>query len=276
MAARDISDMLSRLSLDSEIEDQVAFYLTTLRRKKVPYLLSKDALFMHDIDSSANWIYLQLRMMKDNFVWGCSSCTDIYAFRKLKDFEDIEKDYCKHAHVAVLMIGEDEIKKEMKKGDVTVDIISKTPYYAIAHAGKSPAVIHFPRQTKSANCTMHPGAHKAGKSKCEHLAVHETPLDNQVEGRVPAEKKRSDNPYGIKVNLVPNEAERAHYSNPNYKFPDNLVPNAGTKTCAAHGNLYCSRASAIDRYLVISEKVHIHDLLPVDDSRNKVCRVIFI
>ena len=147
MAARNISDMLSSLSLDSEIEDQVAFYLTTLRRKKVPYLFSKDAHFIHDIDSSAKWIYLQLRMMKDNFIWGCSSCTDINAFRKLKDFKNIKKDYCKHSHVAVLMIGEDEITKEMKKGDVTVDIVSQMPYYAIVHAGKSLAVIHFPRQT---------------------------------------------------------------------------------------------------------------------------------
>ena len=46
--------------------------------------------------------------------------------------------------------------------------------------------------------------------------------------------------------------------------------------CELHGNQYCSQQSEIDPYLITSDKVHIHDLLPVDDSRNRVCRVFYL
>ena len=49
MANAELSDLLSKLSLDSEKEDHLTFYLTTLRRKRVPYLFSKNALFIQEI-----------------------------------------------------------------------------------------------------------------------------------------------------------------------------------------------------------------------------------
>ena len=58
-------------------------------------------------------------------------------------------------------------------------------------------------------------------------------------------------------------------------FPDSLTPNPENKCCPC-GHKFCSKQSAIDRYLVISDKVHIHDILPVDDSRNSVCRVFYL
>ena len=42
---------------------------------------------------------------------------------------------------------------------VVIDVLSENPYLAVAHTGKHPAVIHFPRLTKAPNCSEHPGAH---------------------------------------------------------------------------------------------------------------------
>ena len=90
------------------------------------------------------------------------------------------------------------------------------------------------------------------------------------------EEKRHDNPYNIKINLLPTKVEQEKYNDVNFKFQENLVPNPENRYCEKHGNEWCSRQSAIERYLIISDKVHIHDIFPVDDSRNKVCRVYFL
>jgi hypothetical protein len=70
--------------------------------------------------------------------------------------------------------------------------------------------------------------------------------------------------------------EQEIYNDVNFKFQENLVPNPENRYCEKHGNEWCSSQSAVDRYLIISDKVHIHDIFLVDDSRNKVCRVYFL
>ena len=50
--------------------------------------------------------------------------------------------------------------------------VNDDPYLAVAHAGEVPAIIHFPRQTKSSNRSEHPGAHKGKNTKCEHLSLY--------------------------------------------------------------------------------------------------------
>ena len=84
MAKAEMTDLLSKLSLDSEKEDHLTFYLTALRRKRVSYLLSKNALFIQEITGN-QWIYLQLRKIKNIFVWGCSVCEDMPTFINIKD-----------------------------------------------------------------------------------------------------------------------------------------------------------------------------------------------
>ena len=288
-----LSDLLSKLSLGSENEDHLTFYLTTLRRKKVSYLFSKNALFIQDLNSN-QWVYLQLRMIKDTYVWGCSACTDMNTFEKIKEPRIILENYCIHSQVAFMLLNKNELDKKYDEKKEDVEVLMEKPYYAIAHVGKAPAVIHFPRQTKSANCSQHPGAHKAGKSRCEHLVAHGQ--KNKVENAIEKDQngddltlktkikpcdseesgeKRKDNPYMIKVNLIQTKAEQEKYNDINFKFPENLVPNPENKSCE-HGFQYCSRKSAIDRYLIMSDKVHIHDILPVHDSRNRVCRVYYL
>ena len=90
-----------------------------------------------------------------------------------------------------------------------------------------------------------------------------------------AKVARMDNPYNIKINLQPTKEEQKKYSTPNASFPEYLVPNPAVKTCE-HGNAFCSKQSAIDRYLVTSDNVYVHDLFPVNDSRNSVCRLFFL
>ena len=58
-------------------------------------------------------------------------------------------------------------------------------------------------------------------------------------------------------------------------FPSNLIPNPDSKSCEC-GNQYCSKESVLQRYLITSEDVHIHDIFPVDDSSNTICRVFFL
>ena len=58
-------------------------------------------------------------------------------------------------------------------------------------------------------------------------------------------------------------------------FPTDLVPSGEGKICVC-GNSFCSADSAVNNYLVISDKVHIHDIFNVDDSRNMTCRIFFL
>ena len=56
-----------------------------------------------------------------------------------------------------------------------------------------------------------------------------------------------------------------------------MIPSTNSKSvCDLHGNRYCTQQSALERYLVFSDQVHIHDILPVDDSRNAFCHVYFL
>ena len=69
MAKSSLSDMLSKLSLDSENEDRLTFYLSFLRRRgKMSFLFSKKACFIPDIETN-KWIYLELRKIKNKFAW---------------------------------------------------------------------------------------------------------------------------------------------------------------------------------------------------------------
>ena len=70
-----------------------------------------------------------------------------------------------------MLIDEDDMESKYNEPKEVIEVLSEKPYYAVAHTGKHPAVIHFPRQTKAPNCSEHPGSHKAKKSKCEHLSV---------------------------------------------------------------------------------------------------------
>ena len=45
-----------------------------------------------------------------------------------------------------------------------------------------------------------------------------------------------------------------------------MIPNPDSKFCE----------SSVQRYLIISEGVLIHDIFPVDDSRNTICSVFFL
>ena len=212
-------------------------------------------------------------------------------FKNIKEHKEVFENYCVHAQVAFMLVNEDELESKYNEKIETIEVMSDKPYYAIAHAGKAPAIIHFPRQTKSANCTAHPGSHKAGKSRCEHLVAHEEKhkAENETEdhqnlkavtrmkpSEIVCEDKRIDNPYNIRINFIPTEEEQAKYRDTNYKFPENLVLQPTNRYCEKHGNKYCSSQSAIDRYLIMSDKVNIHDLLQVDDSRNTVCRAFYL
>ena len=148
-----LSDLLSKLSLGSENEDHLTCYLTTLRRKKVSYLFSKNALFIQDLNSN-QWVYLQLRMIKDTYVWGCSACTDMNTFEKIKEPRIILENYCIHSQVAFMLLNKNELDKKYDEKKEDVEVLMEKPYYAIAHVGKAPAVIHFPRQTKSADVEL--------------------------------------------------------------------------------------------------------------------------
>lgn len=289
MAGAQLSDLLSKLTLDSEKEDTLSHYLASIRRKKIPLIFSKNAFFVQELKKS-NWVYLMCRKIKDNLFWGCSQCQDLNTFMNIKNHENLVDTYCIHAQAAFMLIGDASTAPAYDTIEDTVEVISSKPYYAVAHVGNMPSIIHFPRQTKSANCSMHPGAHKAGKSKCEHLIAHEAKCKKEAEKEVsfnepkarlkPAEpmvKDRimSDNPFGIKIDLIPTLTEQLKYNDFNFKFPQNLIPNPVDKVCE-HGNRYCSKESAVERYLITSDKVHIHDILPVNDSRDSICRMYYL
>ena len=53
MSKLNLNEQMSKLSLDSEKEDNLTFYLTSLRRRgKCSYLFSKTALFIPDLEGS--------------------------------------------------------------------------------------------------------------------------------------------------------------------------------------------------------------------------------
>ena len=85
---------------------------------------------------------------------------------------EMVKGYCIHAQVAFMMINETDLEKKFDEPEELIEIIiSEDPYLAVAHVDV-PAVIHFPRHTKTANCSQHPGAHAQKKSRCVHLSAH--------------------------------------------------------------------------------------------------------
>ena len=45
-----------------------------------------------------------------------------------------------------MLVNEDELENKYNEKIETIEVMSDKPYYAIAHAGKAPAIIHFPRQ----------------------------------------------------------------------------------------------------------------------------------
>ena len=311
MATSKLNNLMSKLCLDSEKEDELSFYLASLRRKrKSSYLWSKTALFISNIDGTS-WIYLEMRKIEEKFAWGCSSCNNLETFRNITEVNDVIENYCVHAQVAFMLIDEDDMESKYNEPKEVIEVLSEKPYYAVAHAGKHPAVIHFPRQTKAPNCSEHPGSHKAKKSKCEHLSVHYKQFreedsnaviatgtrDTRAKARANEEletiamktkirpdknveriegEKRKVNPYGIKIPLIPDKYEQDKYKDTKFSFSENLIPEPENKLCKLHGNKYCSQKSALERYLIMSDKVHIHDILPVDDSRNSICRVFYL
>ena len=317
MAKSSLSDMLSQLSLNNEEEDNLNFYLTTLRRKgRLQYFFSSTALFIPEM-SKNGWIYLELGKVAGKFVWGCSICENLETFREIQGSNKPIKDSCIHAQVAFMMVSKDafmmvskdDIEKKYEEENEVIEVLSENPYFAVAHVGKSPSLIFFPKLSKAPNCSAHPGAHKARKNKCEHLVAHmnhfkeqeanenafnkdvntrskATAADNiakkKLKSKVSTEKggfkedRRERNPYKIKVNLIAGKCDQEKYNNPQTSFPTNLLPDPENRVCQEHSNKFCSKESALQRYLITSDNVHIHDLLPVDDARNAFCRVFYL
>ena len=140
MSKLNLNEQMSKLSLDSEKEDNLTFYLTSLRRRgKCSYLFSKTALFIPDLEGSC-WIYLELRKIKDKFTWGCSVCEDLKTFRNLKENSQIIDEYCIHAQVAFMLINDGELLTKYNEKNENIEVVSEDPYYAIAHVGKVPSV----------------------------------------------------------------------------------------------------------------------------------------
>ena len=219
--------------------------------------------------------------------------------------EDLEREYCIHAQAATMLWNVKELTMKYFEDPGNVEVMSEDPYYAIVHAGDVPAVIYFPRQTKSPNCSEHPGSHKAKKSRCEHLALHYEEFTKTKSKRVtrgaPSSQpetetlqlqnfpkksqsttkveKRSPNPYGIQIPFLPDQKFKDKYKAINMDgnpFPENLIPNPSGEKCKLHGYDFCSKQSALSRYLVVAERVHIHDMFEVNDGRNAVCRVYYL
>ena len=308
MNGNNLNDLLSKLSLDSENEDRLTFFLSLLRRKgKSSYIISKKAAFIYDTNVK-KWTYLELRRINDIFVWGCKECQDIKTFRAIETGQHVIDSYCIHALAACMLWDTDELKTKYYEEKEDLEIVNDDPYLAVAHAGEVPAIIHFPRQTKSANCSEHPGAHKGKKTKCEHLSLYserfrdcqtrngskqtrsktkQSDKTNQqafLSDEICSDKsskyvKREPNPYKIGIPFLPGKQFQDKYksitqcSNP---YPSNLVPNPSNKSCKEHGNKFCSAEKALKRYLVISDKVFIHDIFQVKDSRDSVCRVFYL
>ena len=112
MANNSLSDMLSKLSLDSDSEDRLSFYLSLLRRKgKLSFLFSKKACFIPDIKTK-KCLYLELKKIENTFVWGCSVCQDLKIFRLITNSKEIINNYCIHSQVAFMVIDEDELENK--------------------------------------------------------------------------------------------------------------------------------------------------------------------
>ena len=129
MAKSSLSDMLSKLSLDSENEDRLTFYLSFLRRRgKMSFLFSKKACFIPDIETN-KWIYLELRKIKNKFAWGCSNCENLKTFRNINESKDILDRYCIHAQVAFMLIEKDVLEEKYNdKTEELVEVMSGSHY----------------------------------------------------------------------------------------------------------------------------------------------------
>ena len=134
MVSNHLSDMLSKLSLDSENEDRLTFYLSILRRKgKSSYFISKSAGFIFDIQSK-KWIYLELKKIETNFYWGCNSCQNLKTFRIMTSFDNLEQEYCLHAQAATMLWNTAEMNKKYVEDPGNVEVVSED-LYAVVHAG---------------------------------------------------------------------------------------------------------------------------------------------
>ena len=78
----------------------------------------------------------------------------------------------------------DDLENKFNDKERVFEVLSEEPYYAVAHVGKTPAVIHFPRQTNSANCIQHPGAQTKKGGKCEHLVAHMDKLNQERDNNI--------------------------------------------------------------------------------------------
>ena len=67
-----------------------------------------------------------------------------------------------------MVVDGDDLENKFNDKEREIEVLSDEPYYeyAVAHVGKTPAGIHFLRQTKSANCIQHRGAHTKKGGKC--------------------------------------------------------------------------------------------------------------
>ena len=123
MTKSSLSDMLSKLSLNTENEDKLSFYLSFLRRKgKNLILFSKKACFVKDIESN-KWIYLELKRNSGEFAWGCSSCENLKTFRNMQALDEIVKGYFIHAQVACMMINEMDLEKKFDEPEEVFEVI---------------------------------------------------------------------------------------------------------------------------------------------------------
>ena len=200
------------------------------------------------------WIYLELRRMNGTFVWGCNECQDIKTFRAIEVGQDMIDSYCIHAQAACMLWDTDELITKYDEANEDLEVVNEDPYLAVAHVGDVPAVIHFPRQTKSANCSEHPGAHKGKKAKCEHLSLHferfrdyqtkngsrqtrskTKPGDQMLKDQneicsdeISKYVKRSPNPYKIGIPFLPGKQFQEKYrivAESPKPFPSNLIPD---------------------------------------------------
>ena len=83
-------------------------------------------------------------------------------------------------------------------------------------------------------------------------------------------EKRVPNPYEIRIHFLPDEnfKEKFRAINRNGNpFLDNLIPDPQGKRCKVHKNKFCSKQSALTRYLVVAEKVNIHSMFNVEVYR---------
>ena len=125
MAKSSLSDMLSQLSLNIEEEDNLNFYLTTLRRKgRLQYFFSSTALFIPEM-SKNGWIYLELGKVAGKFVWGCSICENLETFREIQGSNKPIKDSCIHAQVAFMMVSEDDNEKKYEEENEVIEVLSE-------------------------------------------------------------------------------------------------------------------------------------------------------